>query len=150
MVGNEPLSPSLPEFVLHSGALATLPTGAVVRSEDTAPRGADGVPSELCGPIKRGLLGPASPPPHKIITGQELSEPSACYQVHRDWCKADPRSLRGLLVSSFPHGRGCPHVRTTSSQRTECVCLSVRLSFSPRAVAFSVFYNAPKLLARFN
>ena len=92
---------SLPEFVPHSDTLATLPTGAVVRSEDTAPRGADGVPSELWGPIQLSCLGSASPPPHTIITGQELSEPSACYQLHRDWCKADPRSLRGLLVSSF-------------------------------------------------
>ena len=55
--------------------------------------------------------------------------------------QADPRYYWYLHL---PHGRGCPHVRATSSQRTECVSLSVRLSLSPRAPAFSVVDEAPK------
>ena len=47
--------------------------------------------------------------------------------------QADPRYYWYLHL---PHGRGCPHVRATSSQRTECVSLSVRLSLSPRALRF--------------
>ena len=84
------------------------------------------------GPIQLGCLGTVSPPSNTIITGQELSEPSACYQLHRDWCKADPRSLRGLLVSSFSAWQrmsSCPD-HEQPAYRVCFVCRSV--SPSPR------------------